>query len=71
MNKAHYPVGTIYEIKTNYTKEQLIDMFKKNGHDREVKELKFYNNDNYKDIFSCDSKYKADYLDELFSILFK
>ena len=71
LNKAHYPVGTIYEIKTNYTKEQLIDMFNKNEHDREVKELKFYNNDNYKDIFSCDSKFKADYLDELFSILFK
>ncbi len=71
LNKAHYPVGTIYEIKANYTKEQLIDMFNKNEHDGEVKELKFYNNDNYKDIFSCDDKYKADYLDELFSILFE
>ena len=69
LNKAYYPVGTLYEIKTNYTKDQLIDMFNKNKHDREVKELKFFNSNNYKEIYSYKSK--ADYLDELFSILFE
>ena len=68
-NKAFYPVGTLYEIKTKYTKDQLIDMFNNNEHDNEVKELKFYNNDNYKEVYSYNSK--TDYLDELFSILFE
>ena len=68
-NKAFYPVGTLYEIKTKYTKDQLIDMFNNNEHDNEVKELKFYNNDNYKEVYSYNSK--TDYLDELFSILFR
>ena len=61
-NKAFYPVGTLYEIKTKYTKDQLIDMFNNNEHDNEVKELKFYNNDNYKEVYSYNSK--TDYLDE-------
>ena len=69
LNKAYYPVGALYEIKTNYTKDQLIDMFNKNKRDREVKELKFFNSNNYKEIYSYKSK--ADYLDELFSILFE
>ena len=69
LNKAYYPVGTLYEIKTNYSKDQLIDMFNKNNHDREVKELRFFNSNNYKEIYSY--KRKADYLDELFSILFE
>jgi 8-oxo-dGTP pyrophosphatase MutT (NUDIX family) len=69
LNKAYYPVGTLYEIKTNYTKDQLIDMFNKNKHDREVKELRFFNSNNYKEIYSYKSK--TDYLDELFSILFR
>ena len=69
LNKAYYPVGTLYEIKTNYSKDQLIDMFNKNNHDREVKELRFFNSNNYKEIYSYKSK--ADYLDELFSILFE
>ena len=69
LNKAYYPVGTLYEIKTNYTKDQLIDMFNKNKHDREVKELRFFNSNNYKEIYSYKSK--TDYLDELFSIIFE
>ena len=69
LNKAYYPVGALYEIKTNYSKDQLIDMFNKNNHDREVKELRFFNSNNYKEIYSY--KNKADYLDELFSILFE
>ena len=44
-------------------------MFNKNKRDREVKELKFFNSNNYKEIYSYKSK--ADYLDELFSILFE
>ena len=71
MNKGHYPVGTLFEIKSNYTKDQLIELFNSNKHDNEVKELKFYNIDNYKEVYSCDGKYKADYLDELFALLFE
>lgn len=69
LDKAFYPVGTLYEIKTKYTKDELINNFNNNEHENEVKELKFYNSDNYKDAIIYDKK--TEYLDELFSILFE
>ena len=69
LNDSYYPVGTLYEIKTKYTKNELIDMFNKNEHENEVKELKFYNKENYKEIYSYENK--TEYLDELFNVLFE
>jgi hypothetical protein len=69
LNIPFYPVWTLYEIKTNYKKEELIDAFDKNGHDSEIKELRSYNKDNYKEIYSY--KNKTEYLDELFIKLFE
>ncbi len=69
LDESFYPVGTLYEIKTKYTKEELIKIFNNNEHDSEVKELKFYNQDNYNDIYSYDNK--TEYLDELFNKLFQ
>ena len=69
LKKTYYPVGTLYEINTKYTKEELISLYNKKEHDSEVKELMFYNNDNYKDIYAYDKK--TEYLDELTRILFE
>lgn len=69
LTKSFYPVGTLYEIKTKYTKEELINIFKNNKHESEVKELKFYNKNNYKEVYSYENK--AEYLDELFNLLFE
>ena len=68
LNESYYPVGTLYEIKTKYTKEKLIDLYLKTKHDSEVKDLKFYDKCNYKEVYSYDNK--EEYLDELFNILF-
>jgi len=68
LDNSFYPVGTLYEIKTKYTKDELIDIFNNSKHDSEVKNLKFYNQDNYNEIYSYDEK--AEYLDELFNVLF-
>lgn len=68
LNESYYPVGTLYEIKTKYTKEELIDLYLKTKHDSEVKDLKFYDKCNYKEVYSYDNK--EEYLDELFKLLF-
>ena len=68
LNISFYPVGTLYEIKTKYKKSELIDIFNKSKHESEIKELRFYNKKNYKEIYSYENK--TEYLDELFNILF-
>ena len=68
LNESYYPVGTLYEIKTKYTKDDLINIYKNSIHDSEFKELKFYDKYNYKEVYSYDNK--EDYLDELFQLLF-
>lgn len=68
LDDSFYPVGTLYEIKTKYTKDELIYIFNNSKHDCEVKNLKFYNQDNYNEIYSYDKK--EEYLDELFNVLF-
>ena len=44
-------------------------MFNINKHESEVKELRFYNKENYKEIYTY--KNKTEYLDELFNVLFE
>ena len=64
-----YPIGTIYEIKTEYTKEQIQKMFEEQQHDKEVKSLVFFSKDNYNDISKYEHKKK--YMPELFLKIFE
>ena len=67
-NPVTYHIGTIYEVKTSYTKEQLEKMFRKASHDNEIKELVFFSKENYKEIYNCE--HKKTYLPELFEKIF-
>ncbi len=70
LNKAFYPVGTLFEVNTKYTSKELLAFFNNIDHDeKEVKEIKFYNHNNFREIYSCNNK--VEYLDELFALLFK
>lgn len=69
INEAYYPVGTLFEVTTKYTSKELVDIFKNSEHETEVKELKFYNENNFKEVYSYDKK--TGYLDELFNLLFE
>ena len=61
--------GTIFEIRTKYTSNELQELFNNNNHDDEVKELKFYNKDNYKEIYNC--KAKGNWFYEVFEEFYK
>ena len=67
-NPVGYPIGTIYEIKTSYTKAQLEKMFEEASHDNEVKELVFFSKENYKEIYNYE--HKKQYMPELFEEIF-
>lgn len=67
--EKYYPIGTIYEITTNYTKDELTNLFNNSIRDGEVKRLIFFSKDNYKDILKYD--YKKEYLLELWQKLFE
>lgn len=60
--------GTLFEIKTKYTKNELQEIFNNNEHDAEVKQLMFYNQDNINELYNYDNK--TVYLDELFEIIY-
>lgn len=68
-NPVGYPIGTIYEIKTAYTREQLQKLFEKQSHDKEVNNLVFFSKENYKEIYNYE--HKKQYLSELFEMIFK
>ena len=68
MNMNFYPVGTLFEVNTKYTSKEILEIFNNNEHEREVKELKFYNHNNFMEIYDYDNK--AEYLDELFDLIF-
>lgn len=44
-------IGLIYEIKTLYTKDELIELFKISKHDDEITDLVFFSEENYKTIY--------------------
>ena len=68
-NQVRYSIGTIYEIKTKHTKEQIQEMFEHRVHDEEVKGLVFFSKENYEEIDSY--KHKKQYMPELFSRIFE
>ena len=67
-NPLNYPIGTIYEIRTTYTKEQIQKMFDKQLHDKEVKSLVFFSKDNYEEISKYEHRKK--YMSELWKYIF-
>ena len=69
MNNSFYPVGSLFEVNTKYTSKEILELFNNNEHESEVKELKFYNQNNYMEIYNYDNK--TEYLDELFDLIFK
>ncbi len=69
LEKAYFPVGTLFEINSKYTKNEIIKLFYNNVHENEIKELKFYNSSNYEEVYKYDKK--QDYIDELFKTIFE
>ena len=67
-NPICYAIGTIYEIKTSYTKEQIEKMFEKAEHDIEIKKFVFFSKEDYKKIYEL--AHKKQYLPELFELIF-
>lgn len=67
-NPVGYPIGTIYEIETSYTKTQLKKMFEEATHDNEVKKLIFFSKENYREINNYE--HKKQYMPELFEEIF-
>ena len=67
-NPFGYAIGTIYEIKTEYTKMQIQEMFENSKHDNEIKSLIFFSKENYKDIYNFE--YKKAYMPELWENIF-
>ncbi len=64
--KNHYPVGLIYEIKTDYTMKDIRKIFDNTKRDGEIKDIIFLEHDNYKILKGYR---KRDYLDELLSLI--
>lgn len=67
-NPVCYSIGTIYEIKTSYTKSKLKKMFEEASHDNEVKKLVFFSKENYKEIYNYE--HKKQYMPVLFEKIF-
>ena len=67
-NKQSYPIGTIYEIRAKYTKDEIDKMFNSNKHDNELGKLIFFTKDNYKEIYNYKNKKK--YIPELWERIF-
>ena len=66
--KFHYPVGVLYEIRTEYNKDEFDSLFNNLKHDNEIKSILYLNLDEYADL----SEYsKKDYIDELYSLIKK
>ena len=76
-SEDHYTVNckimenneTIFEVKTEYTKDEIEEQFKTNTHDNETSRLIFFNKDNYKDIYNY--KQKKQYIPELWERIFE
>ena len=64
--KSHYPVGLIYEIKTNYSKDELNTLFNRSKHDNEIKAILFLN---FNDWSKLNKYTRKGYIDELYHLI--
>ncbi len=68
-NPFGYAIGTIFEIKMEYTKAQIQKMFDNSEHDNEINSLVFFSKENYKDIYNFEQK--KEYMPELWEKIFE
>ena len=66
-DEIYSPIGLIYEIKTDQTKNELETVFLNTPHDNEIKSLKFFDS-NEKDLFGKNKR--RPYINELFELIF-
>ena len=66
--KFHYSVGLIYEIRADYSKDELDYLFNHSKHDNEIKSI-FYLKLN--ECANLNEYIKKDYIDELYSLIIK
>ena len=66
--KSHYPVGIIYEIKVDYSKDELDSLFNKLEHDNEIKSILYLKLD---ENVNLDKYTKKEYIDELYGLIKK
>lgn len=64
----YYSTGLIYEIKSNYNKKELIDLFNNSNHDDEIISLLFLKSNEF---FKLKKHNKKDYIDELCELIEK
>ena len=64
--KKNHSIGLIYEIKTDYTKDELNNLFISMNHDNELKELIFLRKNEISKLNEYD---KVVYIDELYSLI--
>lgn len=65
-NEKNNSIGLIYKINTNYTKDELNNLFINNNHDDELKELIFLRKN---ELSRLDSYDKVVYINELYSLI--
>lgn len=66
LSKNYYSMGLIYEIRTDYNKEELNDLFNNLNHDDEVISLLFLKQNEF---FKLNEYVKKDYIDELCDLI--
>lgn len=66
--KSQYSVGIIYEIKTDYSKEELSRLFNISKHDNEIDSFLFLS---FNDYDKLNQYMKKDYIDELYRLIIK
>lgn len=66
--QSYYPIGLIYEIKTDYSKEELSSLFNDSKHDNEINSILFLSFD---DSDKLKQYTKNAYIDELYRLILK
>lgn len=66
--QSHYPIGLIYEIKTDYSKEELSSLFNDSKHDNEINSILFLS---FNDSDKLKQYTKNAYIDELYRLILK
>jgi hypothetical protein len=66
-DENYFPTGLIYEVKTDYTKSEIEELFKTNAHDNELQAIKFLRPDDSEVLAGSRRKY----IFELFDMMRK
>ncbi len=66
-NENYFPTGLIYEVRTDYTRSEIEELFKTNAHDNELQAIKFFRPDDSEVLAGSRRKY----IFELFDMMRK